>query len=253
MKPTLIGFIAFAFAFGGVMLGNWLRTVLPEHHLHDESRDVIKLGTGMIATMSVLVLGLVTASAKSSFDAFDRAVKDTAMQLLALDRGLARYGPDTQEIRKGLKEALSERIDAVWPSDSSKVASLDPTTAEATRFEALADAIRSLKPRDDLQRALQARTVELAEGLLQTRWLVVAGTEASVPTVFLVILFFWLTEIFTTFGMFAPNRSAIAILFVSALSIGGALFLIIEMDGPLDGVLRVSPDPLRFAYTHINR
>jgi len=256
MNPTLIGVIAFAFAFGGVMLGLWLRSALPKHHLDNESKDTIKVGIGLIATMTALVLGLVTASAKSSFDAVDSAVKETAVQLLALDRVLARFGPETGQIRSQLKQAVGERIDMVWPSDSSRPRALDPTIAGTAppRVETLTDAIRSLKPHDDLQRALQTRAVDLAEGLLQARWLVIAGTETSVPTPFLIVLLFWLTVTFTSFGMFAPrNGTVIVVLFLCAMSIGGSLFLVLELDGPFDGLLRVSPDPLRFAYTHINR
>jgi hypothetical protein len=254
MKPVLMGVLVFALAFAGVLFGTWLRTALPKHHLEDESKDVIKLGIGLIATMTALVLGLVTASAKNSFDAVDGAVKETAVQLLALDRTLARYGPETREIRKGLKQAVGERIDMIWPTDSSRPASVDPTTAGmATRAEAVADAIRSLKPHDELQRALQTRAVDLTEGLLQARWLTIASTEASVPVPFLVVLLFWITLTFAAFGMFAPNRTAIAVLFVCALSIGGALFLLLELDAPFDGLLRVSPAPLRFSYTDINR
>ena len=205
--------------------------------------------------MTALILGLVTASAKNSFDSIDGAVKETAVQLLTLDRVLARYGPETGQIRAGLKQAVGERIDMIWPTSSSRPVSLDPTTADmAPRVEALADAIRSLRPHDDLQRALQPGAVELAERVLQARWLVQASAEVSVPMPFLVVLLFWITATFVSFGMFAPrNATVIVVLFVCALSIGGALFLVLELDGPFAGLLRVSPDPLRFAYTHINR
>jgi len=254
MNPSLVGIIVFAFAFGGVLLGTWLRTALPGHHLDSESKDVIKLGIGLIATMTALVLGLVTASAKSSFDTVDGEVKATAVHLLTLDRTLARFGPETGDIRKALKQAVGDRIEMNWPSDSSRPVRVDPTTAgSASRVEALADAIRTLKPKDDLQRALQSRAVDLAEGLLQARWLAAAASQASVPMPFLVVLLFWITITFSVFGMFAPNRTAIAVLFVCALSMGGALFLVLEMDGPFDGLLRVSSDPLRFAHAHIDR
>ena len=255
MNPTTIGIITFAFAFGGVVLGIWLRSALPKHHLDAESRDSVKVGIGLIATMTALILGLVTASAKNSFDSLDSAVKETAVQLLTLDRTLARYGPETGQIRTGLKQAVGERIDMIWPKSSSQPVSLDPTTADmAPRVEALADAIRALKPHDDVQRALQTRAVDLAERVLQARWLVMAGTGISVPVPFLVVLLFWITATFASFGLFAPRTgTVIVVLFVCALSIGGALFLVLELDGPFDGLLRVSPDPLRFAYTHINR
>jgi hypothetical protein len=254
VNPVLIGVITFAFAFGGVLLGTRLRAALPEGHLDDESKDVIKLGIGLVATMTALVLGLVTASAKNSFDAVDSAVKDTAVQLLALDRLLARYGPETSEIREALKQVMSERIVAVWPDDSSRPMNLDPLTAGmGTRAEMLGDAIRMLEPRDALQRALQPRAADLVEGMLQSRWLALIGTEGSVPLPFLAVLLVWITVTFVAFGMFALNRTAVAVLFVCAVSIGGALFLVLEMDGPFDGLLRVSSDPFRMALTHLSR
>src|SRR5512137_1012041 len=106
MNPTVIGLIVFACTFGGAMLGMWLHTTLPKHHLDADSKETVKLGVGLIATMTALVLGLVTASAKSSFDVVDTAVKQTAVEILVLDRALARYGSETSEIRKGLQHAI---------------------------------------------------------------------------------------------------------------------------------------------------
>lgn len=128
----------------------WLRSVLPERQLDADSRATVKLGIGLIATMTAVVLGLVTASAKSSFDAVDTGVKQTATQVLALDRVLARYGSETGEIRKGLQRTVGARIDTIWPQGSAKPASLDPMSSE-TVFEAerLAAAIRDLKPHND--------------------------------------------------------------------------------------------------------
>lgn len=173
LDPTIVGLIVLACTFAGALLGMWLRTALPEHQFDAESRDTVKVGIGLIAMMTALVLGLVTASAKSSFDAVDAAVKQSATQVLALDRALARYGSDTSEIRNGLQRAVGARIDAIWPQGSSKPASLDPTRAGTmSRTEGLADAIRGLKPQDDSQRTLQARALDLAESLLQARWIV---------------------------------------------------------------------------------
>jgi hypothetical protein len=255
MNPTIVGMIVFALTFGGVLLGMWLRSTLPEHHLDAESRDTVKVGIGLIATMAALVLGLVTASAKSSYDAVDSAVKKTAIDLLTLDRVLARYGSETGEIRKGLQRAIGARIDMIWPQGSSKPPNLDPMGSGAgAEVERLADAIRALKPRDDSQRALQSRALDLAEALLQARWLVLAGAETSAPVPFLVILLFWLTIIFASFGVFAPrNATVLTVLFVCALSVSPAVFLVLEMDAPFDGLLKVSADPLRYAYAHLNQ
>src|SRR5262245_52085543 len=126
MNPTLVGTIVFACTLGGALIGLWLRTKVPAHHLTEESRDTVKLGIGLVATMTALVLGLVTASAKSSFDAVDTAVKHTALDILILDRLLARYGPETSEIRGALQHAFARRIDMIWPQSSSRPVHLDP-------------------------------------------------------------------------------------------------------------------------------
>src|SRR6185295_18870866 len=132
MNPTVVGMVVFACTLGGALVGHWLRTTLPEHYLDDESKDTVKLGVGLIATMTALVLGLVTASAKSSFDAVEAGIRQYAIDLLALDRALARYGPDTGEIRSGLQRAVGARIDMIWGSGSSGPIRLDPIRAEPT-------------------------------------------------------------------------------------------------------------------------
>ena len=68
MSATAVSFIAFACVLGGALLGMFLRASLPEHHLSADSKDFMKLGMGLIATMAALVLGLLIASAKSSYD-----------------------------------------------------------------------------------------------------------------------------------------------------------------------------------------
>lgn len=255
MNPTIIGMIVFACTFAGALLGMWLRTILPEHHVNAESRDTIKLAMGLIATMTALLLSLVTASAKSSFDTVNTAVKQTSMDLLTLDRLLARYGPETGEIRRALRDAIANRIDMIWPQSSSRPARLEPIgSGVASGVERLADGIRGLTPRDDSQRALQSRAQNMAEVLLQARWIVFAVGGTSVPLPFLVVLVFWLTITFGSFGLLAPRHpTMLVVLFACALSVGSAVFLILELDGPFDGLLKVSADPLRYALAHINQ
>lgn len=255
MNPTLVGLIVFGCTFVGAMFGMRMRRVLPPHHLDDESKATVNIGVGLIATMTTLVLGLVTASAKNSFDSVDSTVKQSATQVLALDRDLARYGPETGEVRKDLHMMVRTRIEIIWPEGSTKSASVDPAYGGAmSQAEGLVRAIRGLTPRDDGQRTLQARALELAEGLLQSRWFVFASAGESIPVPFLAVILFWLTFAFASFGLFAPrNATVVTVLFVCALSFGSAVFLVLEMDGPFDGLLKVSPDPLRYALARLNQ
>jgi len=252
LDPLFVGGIVFACTLGAALLGNWLRSILPEHHLQDASRQTVNVGIGLVATMSALVLGLVTASAKSSFDAVDTAVRLGASDILGLDRLLARYGPETREIRGALKQALTIRMESIWPESPSLSAPADPLENLA-RVEGIASAILGLEPRDSSQRWLKARALERVEEVLQVRWIVFAGAGSSVPPLFLAVLLFWLTITFASFGLFAPrNATVFAILFVAALSVAGAVFLVLELDSPFGGLLRVSPAPIQYALARLN-
>jgi hypothetical protein len=253
MYPIAIGLVVFLCTFGGAVFGLWLRTRLPADHFTDATKDTVKLGVGLVATMTALVLGLVTASAKNSFDSVDAAIKHTAMDVLTLDRVLARYGPETASIRAGMKDGLGRKIEQTWPQERGQAPQLDPM-ASAASMEALLDGVRKLTPRDEEQRRLQARAGEICETLLATRWMSVTDRSTSIPAVFLIILTLWLTTIFASFGLFAPrNRTVVAVLLLCSMSVGSAVFLVLEMDRPLDGLIKVSPEPLRYAHERLNR
>jgi len=253
VNPTYIGLSVFGFSSAGFLLGMWLQTTLPSHHLSAESRDTVKVGIGLIATMTALVLGLVTASAKSSFDDVDRAVKKTATDALTLDRTLARYGPETGEIRNSLRKAFAQRTEELWQPGHSRIENQDPAS-HLSRAEGISVAIRGLEPHDDTQRALQSRALDRVEGLLEARWLVSGLEGASFPMPFLAVLLCWLTIIFISFGLFAPrNALVVLVLLVCALSVGSAVFLVLELQAPFDGLIRVSDAPWRFVLTHLNK
>ena len=225
MNPTIAGLIVFACTFAGALFGFWLQPRV-QHHLDADSRDAVKTGIGLVSTMTALILGLVTASAKSSFDEVNLAVESGARDVLTLDRLLARYGPETRELREDFKDIVESRIDMIWPQSSSRPAQLDPSRL-ASDAERLAERIRALTPRDESQRWLQARAGEAAEKLLEARWLALSDSEASVPGPFLGVMLFWLTITFVSFGLLATrNATVVTVLFVCAVSVGSALFLI---------------------------
>lgn len=237
----------------GALFGLGLARRMPEQGVDNQSRDSIRLAVGLIATMTALVLGLVTASAKTTFDSLSNAVKTSAVDVLSLDRALARYGPETAEIRANLKHAVEYRVALTWPSQASGQADVR-VLQQASSVEDIGNRILELVPADDLQRALKARATALAEKLLEGRWLLNAGSAVSVPLPFLVVLTLWITVTFTIFGMLAPsNRIVVAVLAACAMSVGTALFIVLEMDGPFDGVLTVSSEPLKQAIDRLNR
>lgn len=251
MDSALVGIIVFVCTFCGAVAAMTLRAHLPEHHLGDPTKDTVKLGIGLIATMTALILGLVTASAKSSFDELNTTIRHTAADILTLDRALERYGPETGDIRALLKAALAKRVEAIWAPGAPAPADLLPNQARRDA-EQVADRIRALTPQTADQRWLQTRALEVCERVLEARWLIFANQGPSVPAVFLGTIVFWLTVTFASFGLFAPRNSmVVAVMVVCALSVSGAVFLILELDGAFRGVIQVSPTPLHYALRHL--
>lgn len=250
MSAMAIGGIVFACVFGGALLGMFLRTVLPEDHLSADSKDFVKLGMGLVGTMSALVLGLLIASAKGSYDRLSDDVTQISTTLILLDHVLAHYGPETTDARDLLHRSAVLALDGIWPEHRARPVQLEPTA----KSEDLYDKIHGLSPQNDAQRSRQAQALQLGTDLVQKRWLLAEQSASSIATPFLVLLTFWVTVLFISFGLFAPpNGTVIATLFVCALSVAGAIFLILELDQPFAGVIQISSAPLRNALAHLGQ
>jgi len=247
MSATTISLIVFACVFGGALLGILLHSVLPQQHLSNESKDIVKLGMGLVGTMAALVLGLLVASAKGSYDAQSAELTQMSANIALLDRALALYGPETKEARNLLRGAVARVLDQMWSSASLSV----PTAAGG---EILYEKIQGLSPKNDTQRSLQGQALSMAVDLGKTRWLMYEQATTSVSMPLVVVLVCWLTAIFISFGLFAPfNATVVASLFVSALSVSGAIFLILEMYTPYAGLVKISDAPLRAALAHLGQ
>lgn len=253
MQSVTIASIVFACVFGSALLGMLIRSVVPDHHLSADSKDVLKLAMGLIATMAALVLGLLTASAKGAFDTQSGEVEHMAANVILLDRVLARYGPETKDARDLLRQTIAFRLAQMWPEESSRPATVDSsqTTPPA---EGIEGRIRALSPQTDAQRELQTRALSISGDLLQTRWLLFAQMGSPIPMPFLVVLIFWLSILFVNFGVFAPrNGTVITALLLCALAVSGSVFLILELNHPFEGLVKVSSAPVHFALAHLGQ
>jgi len=245
MNPFTYSFIVFACVFGGVLIGLVIHHLLPAEQLGAESKDVVRLGMGLVATMVALVLGLLVASAKSFYDTQNTEVTQFAANVVLLDRILAHYGPESTESRAELSNLVTRMIELVAPTSNSNQTE---SQHDMLGSELIADKIQSLTPKDENQRSLRQQALNVAIQLGQTRWLMYEQNTVPVPMLLLVMLIFWLTALFVSFGLYAPkNLSVLASLFISALAVTGTIFLILEMYHPSAGVIRVSVAPLRSA------
>jgi Protein of unknown function (DUF4239) len=241
--------IVFACVLGGASLGMFLRVALPEGQLSTDSKDLVKLGMGLIGTMAAVLLGLLIASAKSSYDTRRSELTQMSANLILLDRAMAHYGPEAKEARDLLRQSVDHALDRVWAENSDR---RPPPLAAGS--EALYDKIQQLSPQNETQRSLQAQALKLSTDLGQMRWLMFEQMDRTIPMPFLVALVFWLTVTFVSFGLFAPsNPTVITTLLVCSLSVSGAIFLILELDQPYEGLIQISSAPLRQALAQLGR
>jgi hypothetical protein len=230
-----------------------LNVRLPGHHLDGDSKDVVKLVMGLVATMAALVLGLLIASAKGSYDTQMTEMQELSTNLVQLDQLLVRYGPETQEARADLKQAVIAAHQQIWPPDGSRRASLDPS-ASWSRGDALFAKIENLAPSTDGQRSVRSAALQLGSGLSRIRVLMFEQVGTSVSWPLLMVLVFWISVLFLGFGLLARFNLTIAVaLIVGALSVSSAIFLMLELGRPYEGSMRISDASIRSALDHIDR
>lgn len=247
MSGLITALIGLAVILGGAFVGIGLRKALPEHHLADDTKDLVRLGTGLIGTMAALVLGLLIAAANSSFGTQANNVQHLAADIIMLDQLLAQYGPDAKPVREGLRQTVAPLVKRIWRedrSDSSRQASFQATEPG----QDTAALIIHLAPQNEAQRLIKDRVVQVTSDLAQTRFLLFEQSGGAIPLPFLIVLVFWLAIIFMSFGMFLRvNLVAGAALIVFAISAAGALYLVLELSDPFGGLMQLSNAPLRNA------
>jgi hypothetical protein len=240
MSSLQISLTTFGCLLGGVLLGMRLHDRLPNHHLSKESQDTVKLGAGMVATMSALILGLLVSSAKSSFDAMNNALALNSAKIIQLDYLLSEYGPEAQPLRVALKQGLAGRVDAIW-AHSGGLNAVERVTVMLDFQRGL----HKLAPANDAQKSIFVEAQRISTEVWQSRLIMIEQQQAPVSPVLLALLVFWLTLLFTSFGLFAPrNLTVFSVLFVCALSVASAVFLILELSHPLSGYIKASSAPL---------
>ena len=245
MSALTLSGIIFVLTLGGIFLGMLLRRALPRHHLDEHVKDVVRLGVGLIATIAALVLGLLIAAAKSSFDTQTGQVRQITANLILLDNILAQYGPEARPVREQLRSTVGPFADRLWREKEAGASG--PFEADGAAEQVYLD-IQKLKPHDDLQRSLQSRAVQISNDLAQVRFLLFVESENLVPIPFLAVLAFWLMIIFASFSLFSPpNVTVFTCLVLFALSAACGIFLILELSRPFTGLMSISSVPLRNA------
>src|ERR1700692_2722665 len=118
MNAIAVSCITFACISVGALLGMFL----PGHHLSTDAKDVVRLGTGLIGTIAALVLGLLIASAKSSYDTQSTQIKHLTANISLLDHLLEQNGPETGTARNLMRRSVVILADRMWRENASGLA-----------------------------------------------------------------------------------------------------------------------------------
>jgi hypothetical protein len=251
VNATTIALLAFAVIFGISLLGMRVHSKLSDLHLTPDTKETVRLGMGLIATMTALLLGLLIATAKGSYDTQRSEVIQIASRVAFLDRALAVYGPESGEARERLRDAVQKTLTRMWPDQNTGTREINSSTGEA---RALYESIQNLAPKNEMQQSLKARALETSVELSKTLWHLSAQAEPSIVTPLLIAVITWLAIIFLSFGLFAPaNKIVVATLLIVAISVSSALFLILELDRPFDGAISISSAPMQNVLTQIGK
>jgi hypothetical protein len=242
MNTAIPAAILFVALVAVSLSGGRLARRLPAEQLSADSKDAVKLAMGLIATMTAVLLGLLITSAKGTYDTAESEVMQMAAKVALLDRVLKLYGPEAADARRTVRDTVAEGVRSTWPAKRTRPARLDPNEQMG---DAVYIAIHRLSPHDETQRALKTEATTIMAQLGELRSLLRAQAVPSVSRPLLIALMLWLVIIFLGFSLVAPaNATSTLALVAGAFSVACAVFLILELDHPFAGVLRIPSEPM---------
>ena len=246
-------------------LGLLIRPLLSERHRSREAIDFVQLVVAMLMTFAALVLGLLTSSAKSSFDKVSNDLRGLAIGIIQLDRSLREWGAETEPARELLRSYTAAAIASTWTEEPKppgnyypkEVAMVSGSYLESSVMEDMLAQIerdiRQLEPHDPMHRRLAGTSIAQFERLMHSRWQLIEEAGSSISTPFYIVLVFWLAVVFVSFGLNAPrNLISYTTIALGAISIASAIFVIVDLDQPFQGLFSVSSQPMRDALLHLN-
>ena len=249
MSHTIIGLISFVAIFSGVIAGMVIARRLPGHHLSPETQSAVTVSVAVIGTLSALVLGLMISAANRSFSARSDEVRELSVQLIRIDRNLHRYGPEADDARLALHAWAKAKTQQLFPEKGQERPS---TQGTIIMLESVQDEILDLEPKNPRQTYLRTLCLTLTSTIIEAGWSLETLTGHSIPVPFLILLVFWLSIVFASFGLFAPpNPTTVVMLLLCAVAVSGGIYFIEELDNPLSGLIQISPDAMRKAVNEI--
>lgn len=250
MRDIVVGLSVFVCLLVASLGSRALYERLPKRHRVSETETVVRLFAAFFVVMTGLVIGLLLNQAKNTLDAADKGVHAYAVQLILFDRAMRHYGAEeTAAARTSLLAYARQAAARMRQSDPV----LSSQTAESLLRDTI-NAVQKLVPADADHTTLKQELEKRFSAIYEMRWSLVEQAEGTVPTPLIVMVTLWLILIFASYGFRAPNnRFVVTSCVVSSLLIASAMYLILDMDVPFDGLIQVSPAPLERVVAELSR
>jgi hypothetical protein len=251
MNSIAVTSIVFVSILAAGLVGMAVRRAIPADHLGSSEKEVARLVTGLMTTMTAIVLGMLVSSAKASYDARTNEVAEISTQVVAVDRLLSKYGTETGEVRAQFRLLVEASVNRIWPAQAPEHVELKP----GTEGEILVDQLRLLAPKSNDQADVKSQVLRMIADLRQTQWLLfLKSQQSAIPIPLLLVVVTWLSLIYFSFGVFTePSSTIIVTLAVGALAVSTAVLMILELYTPFRGVLRISSEPILAALSQMGR
>jgi hypothetical protein len=248
-----LALIVWVLVFAAGLVGLAVGARLPDRHRTDESRGVVSVSMAMVGTLTALVLGLLLSNASVSFRSQSQLLMSISANLMRTDVILRAYGPEANDARAVLRQYAAATLHDIFPPNGGP-----PQTENEVTLELFGEAERklaNLSPATNVQRwTLEEVKVLVIDGIGEARWKLVVQGENTVPTAVLVLLVFWLVLLFASYGLFAPRHATtMVVLLLSSAATAGAIALIIDLERPIGGFVRLSAEPMEHAVAEMSR
>jgi hypothetical protein len=240
MNALIRSLVVAATTFGASLIGMALQWEVPADVL-TAAKGPVGAMVGLVTLLLALVLGLLVYTAFSVFSTQRDEAFSLGPMVAEVDLALELYGPEAAAGRAGLLAAL-KRSRARFFGDSKR--GPQPFTFEEMRaiFLSQASFFDSLDPATDAQRSLVASARDQVRKLADTQMLMARQIASPFPPHVLTVVICWASALFLGNGLVAaPNAVSVLAHFAGAVSIGIAIFLILELSSPYTGVIRLSP------------
>jgi hypothetical protein len=227
MNSITVTSIVFLSILASGLVGMALRRAIPADRLGSGEKEVARLVTGLMTTMTAIVLGMLVSSAKASYDARTNEVAEISSQVVTIDRLLSKYGTETAGVRGQFRLLVEASVNRIWPAQAPVHVELKPRD----EGEILVDELGLLAPKSAAQAEVKSKILHMIVELRQTQWLLfLKSQQSAIPIPLLLVVVTWVALIYLSFGVFTqPSSTIIVTLAVGALAVSTAVLIILEL------------------------